>query len=405
MVVVLLFTLTSSARCESVTFRVRELGRVRASLSVKRDFPGLNLSKDFFQGQVRFTSHRFPLAASKDLETLTLTFPGKATGSEGRRQRLYTVKVTGKRVKVTSIPRSYLPPASCAEAHESGIEEHRPTVKEFSDVQAKETVRVISLRAFTDPEWQSIHGGNSSSDVASAINVAESIYNRQLGIRFKVLSITSLLDSFLNSSPSPLLNEFRVSPSAEGEANLKALFTGKDMDGSTIGIAYVGVVCYAPEYSFSVTQSYGALSGAIFAHEVGHNLGASHDFYNPDTLMYPSIGTNQSGFSPLSLGQIESHLSYFGECLGRDSMTPLLSGAKLSVNRGKKSFILTLRSTRGTLLDGVLVRYAVNGKTASKVTSSRGSIVIPVKSKGVFTIAAHVATETTITARARIRFK
>jgi hypothetical protein len=177
------------------------------------------------------------------------------------------------------------------------------------------------------------------------------------------------------------------------------------MDGSTIGIAYVGVVCYAPEYSFSVTQSYGALSGAIFAHEVGHNLGASHDFYNPDTLMYPSIGTNQSGFSPLSLGQIESHLSYFGECLGRDSMTPLLSGAKLSVNRGKKSFILTLRSTRGTLLDGVLVRYAVNGKTASKVTSSRGSIVIPVKSKGVFTIAAHVATETTITARARIRFK
>lgn len=404
-VVVLLLPLTYSARCETLTFRVRELGVVRASLDRKRDFPGLNLSREYFQGRVRFTSHAFPLAASRSGKALTLTFPGKATGVEGRRQRLYTVKVTGERVKVTSIPRSYLPAASCAEAYESGIEEHRPTVREFSDVQARETVRVISLRAFTDPEWLSIHGESSSADVASAINVAEGIYNRQLGIRFKVLGITPLDSPFSNSSPSSLLNEFRVSPSAQGDSNLKALFTGKDMDGSTIGIAYVGAICYAPQFSFSVSQSYGALTGAIFAHEVGHNLGATHDFYNPDSLMYPSISYSQPSFSVQSLSQIESHLSYFGECLGKDSLTPLLSGSKLSVSKGKKSFTLTLRSPRGTLLDGVLVRYTVNGKRAAKITSPRGTITLPVTGKGMVTIEAYVASDPTITVRARVRVK
>lgn len=397
-------TLTQVAHSETVTFRVRELGRVRAELHTKRDFPGIDLHQEYFQGRVTFTSHLLPLAASKYKGTLTLTFPGKATGSEGRRQRLYTVKVTAKGVKISSVPRSYLPPASCAETHESGIEEKRPVVLESTSVEAREVVKVITFNAYTDPEWQSIYGGNSSAEVANAINVAESIYNRQLGIRLKVLSITHLSSRFANSSPSDLLNEFRVSPDAQGDATLKSLFTGKDMDGGTVGIAYVGVVCYAPQYSFSVTQSYRTLTGAIFAHEVGHNLGASHDFTSPDSLMYPSISYNQAGFSSKSLQEVRTHLNYFGDCLDTESMTPLLSGAKLTITKGKRSITIKLRSALGTPLDNSLVRYTVNKKSYRRATSALGLITIPIKRKGIVTVRASAVNDTTIKARLKTRF-
>jgi hypothetical protein len=98
------------------------------------------------------------------------------------------------------------------------------------------------------------------------------------------------------------------------DVDLKHLFTGKDIDGSVIGIAYIGVLCAVPSLSFGVTQSYvEAANAGIFAHEIGHNFGSTHDSSTRDGLMYPSISIPPAQrFSDVSLGEITSHLSKYG---------------------------------------------------------------------------------------------
>ena len=45
------------------------------------------------------------------------------------------------------------------------------------------------------------------------------------------------------------------------------------------GLAYVGVVCTGPQYAYSMNMWSGtpAATSWIIAHEMGHNLGMSHD--------------------------------------------------------------------------------------------------------------------------------
>ena len=54
--------------------------------------------------------------------------------------------------------------------------------------------------------------------------------------------------------------------------------SGYDLAGSTIGLAYVGVMCSQSAISVNQDQhsSYTKI-GTLIAHELGHNFGMSHD--------------------------------------------------------------------------------------------------------------------------------
>jgi len=91
------------------------------------------------------------------------------------------------------------------------------------------------------------------------------------------------------------------------------LWSARDFDGSTVGLAYVGTTCTSNRYQIDQDINGSSLTlGSLIAHETGHNLSAQHDagsgFIMAATLQNPPATT----FSSQSLAQITNHLSIGG---------------------------------------------------------------------------------------------
>lgn len=304
----------------------------------------------------------FPVAASIIGNELKVSFPGRAKGTRKTWQRVYTIKMTldGSlviRARVSSVPQSAARRGACGanndgvslsesvaqqvRAQTAAVDEHESSVIApiGATEQPQETslARVVTISTDADPEWYQKYGEQSNAVIASLLNAAEAIYNRQLGLRFRLVKQHVYADSspYVTSDSGLLLSAFTrnaenatnlgVTPATFHEdVDLKHLFTGKDLDGSIIGIAYIGVVCAVPSLSYGITQSYmEAANAGIFAHELGHNFGAGHDSSLREGLMFPSISIPSSQkFSDVSLGEVTSHLSKYGSCVSLEQMAP-----------------------------------------------------------------------------------
>lgn len=92
---------------------------------------------------------------------------------------------------------------------------------------------------------------------------------------------TAAGDPYLGQSSGELLREARTvweTAHAGVQRDLVQLYTGRVLDGNTIGTAYFGSVC--TDYSYSVVQpecceTFGCATDLV-AHEFGHNWGAGH---------------------------------------------------------------------------------------------------------------------------------
>jgi hypothetical protein len=202
---------------------------------------------------------------------------------------------------------------------------------------ASQSARIVTISTDADPDWFRRHGADSNAVIASIINTAEAIYDRQLNLRFRIVKQHVYTDTspYEMTAPGAMLSAFTRNPqnptnlgltgeSFDQDVDIKHLFTGKDFDGGVIGIAYIGVVCAIPSLSYGITQAFGdGATAAIFAHEVGHNFGAYHDSVNRGSLMYPSISIPPAeSFSSLSLNEINGHLAQSPQCLSVEQVVP-----------------------------------------------------------------------------------
>ena len=185
-------------------------------------------------------------------------------------------------------------------------------------------------------------GGNEAATNADILNImtqVDGIYDAQFGVKLRVVFQrvwTTNTDPYTLTAASGALEEFADNYDATfgtggpPSRDLTHMFTGKDFDGSTIGIAYRGVICDIPDASYGISQSLfnpnATLStrASLTAHEIGHNFGATHpDQESPvpancsPSIMNSFVQDTQS-FCQFSRDQILSHLTGTGgACLTR----------------------------------------------------------------------------------------
>ncbi len=408
--------------------RVRGLGFVDARFNVKRNKMWTStvrrdgretrdaVSPVLLQGSLavggawkRSGARIMPSAASIIGNTLKVTFPGRAKGSRSKRQRVYTIRMTlnGSIIvsaSISSIPRSAGRRGGCGAAvgaaplSESVVPDYVsaasvdkgteiiPPIANEGEPTGQVLTKVVTISTDADPEWFQRYGERSNAVIASIINTAEAVYNRQLGIRFRIVRqhVYSDVSPYTMSDSGRLLSTFTRNPdnatnlsnnpsTFNQEVDLRHLFTGKDMDGSVIGIAYIGVVCAVPSLAYGITQAYMEIADpGIFAHELGHNFGANHDTSDTAGLMYPSISIPPAQkFSDASMNEINGHLSKYGSCISFEYMTPRVDSNPPSSptpypnDPGISSASLKLRKSRAGTQQRPLVR--LSGKLVSSI--------------------------------------
>lgn len=181
--------------------------------------------------------------------------------------------------------------------------------------------KVADLAIDADFEFYNLNGASVSAtvdDIESVMSGVNVVYQRDCNLTHRLSAVivrSTEPDPYDTTDPDALIDEMQAHWNAAQTGvprDLAHLMTGKNIDGGTIGIASVGVVC-------SRTRAYGlsqsrftsnfARRTALTAHELGHNWNADHcDGVTPCNIMCSSIdGCNGIGlpnFEPQGIQDI-----------------------------------------------------------------------------------------------------
>ena len=211
--------------------------------------------------------------------------------------------------------------------HANSIHDYEALVQELQErvtSNAEGAVLNLDMAVVADVEFSTIQQslGTSTDDaVIARINVVDGIFSEQVGVQINLVDIQELSNngSLTSTDPFILLQQFGefTSSGTFNNPGVAHLFTGRDLIGGTIGIAYVSSLC-SSRFGIGVNEitGGGTLRALVVAHELGHNFGAPHDNESgsacastPGTfLMNPFInGSDQ--FSQCSITEMQPEIN------------------------------------------------------------------------------------------------
>ncbi|MFT7680220.1 MAG: hypothetical protein ACI8QC_004226 [Planctomycetota bacterium] len=212
-----------------------------------------------------------------------------------------------------SLPNNQAQPTQGGQQHQMGV------------------IQVAELAYDTDYEYYLDYGSSGAvqARIELITNTLNLQYESEVNLTHQITSITvrsSSNDPYSSSNASTLLNSFRShwNNNMTGiQRDIAHLMTGRTIDGGTIGIAWLGVICHGTYgYGLSESDFNGNFSSAtdLTAHELGHNWNADHCSCTSNT-MNPYI-TSSNTFHPSFTVPDISGFAAGLSCLSTDTGTP-----------------------------------------------------------------------------------
>ena len=234
------------------------------------------------------------------------------------------------------------------------------------------TTKRLDVGVIADTELVALDGASTDSKALERLNVVDGIFSSQVGVQVRLASVTRVstsADNLASTDPNTLIDQvgsYRLRTAAQQANGVTHLMTGRDLDGTTVGIAYLGALC-SRQYSSSLSEARSsvAFDGLVAAHELGHVFGAPHDgetgaacAATPDNqfLMAPRLNSSSS-FSDCSLQQVAPVVSA-ASCLAQlsapDAALSVASSNPLVLNQATAA-TFTVASVGTATVAGVVV--------------------------------------------------
>ncbi len=136
-----------------------------------------------------------------------------------------------------------------------------------------------------DYEYFQAWGLSTASRINLVVNTINLQYESDVNLTHEITTIivrSNSNDPYSSSNYETLLYQFQAEWTSNQSSitrDVAHLFTGREMDGNVIGVAWVGAVCnFTYQYGLSQSDFNGNFSCAtdLTAHELGHNWNAGH---------------------------------------------------------------------------------------------------------------------------------
>ncbi len=211
----------------------------------------------------------------------------------------------------------------CGVGHRLSAVSHSTTDSSLSEgtlgTKGHTTLRPLQVATEHDGQYYQDYGNPGVFNRSQGIlNDVDGIYRNQINLYISITyqqTWTSIGgDPYTSLDAVTTLNQFRSWWESNRTGTVRDtahMFSGKDFDGGTIGIAWVGVICNRPDLSYGISQDISSSfqRAQLTAHEIGHNLSARHD----DQIGCPGVSCN--GFGPIMCSFIQSNGSnVFSSC-------------------------------------------------------------------------------------------
>jgi len=248
-----------------------------------------------------------------------------------------------------------------------------------------------------DSSFVADNSSNPQGVVAARMNNVDGIFSDQVGVQLTVSSVTlfdAASDPFSPTTEAGVLIDEVGDYKNDGANGIRGtgvahLMTGRNLDGSTVGIAFLESICN-PLFGVSLSMGGSEISSSsatlVAAHEIGHNFGAPHDAETgtacestPNTFLMAAQLNGSDQFSPCSLAQMEPVIDAApASCIAPLAFSDVaLSSAPATVAAPVDqnfSFTVTASSTGSLTVDGVMVTINLPAAiTLQSATPSAGS--------------------------------